>query len=108
VLRLAFCERVTQQPGVVRGGVVASPGDSTGGYAAMTMLDAGLGMVSVEYKVNVLASAVGDALVAAGQVIRAGRRLPVATTEVEVDGQGRSPPCTLLHQTLAPLAPRAS
>jgi uncharacterized protein (TIGR00369 family) len=107
VLRLAFSERVTQQQGFFHGGVVASLADSAGGYAAMTMLDAGLEIVSVEYKVNFLAPAVGDALVATGRLIRAGRRLSVATTEVDVVRSGEAKPCALLQQTLAPVTPGA-
>ncbi len=107
VLRLAFCERVTQQQGFFHGGVVASLGDSAGGYAAMTMLDAGLEIVSVEYKVNFLAPAVGDALVATGLLIRAGKRLLVSTTEVDVRRDGETRPCALLQQTLAPVTPGA-
>jgi uncharacterized protein (TIGR00369 family) len=108
VLRLAFSARVTQQQGFFHGGVVASLGDSAGGYAAMTMLEAGLEIVSVEYKVNFLAPASGEALVATGQLIRAGKRLLVSTTEVDVWRDGVARPCALLQQTLAPVMPGAA
>lgn len=107
VLRLPFSARVSQQQGFFHGGVVASLADSAGGYAAMTLLDAGLEIVSVEYKVNFLAPAIGEALIATGNLVRAGNRLLVSTAEVDVRRDGRAHPCALLQQTLAPVAPRA-
>jgi uncharacterized protein (TIGR00369 family) len=108
VLQLPFSERVTQQQGFFHGGVVASLADSAGGYAAMTMLDAGAEIVSVEYKVNFLAPAVGEALVATGNLVRAGQRLLVSTAEVDVIRDGVARPCALLQQTLAPVVPEAA
>lgn len=105
VLRLPFSDRVTQQQGFFHGGVVASLADSAGGYAAMTLLDAGQEIVSVEYKVNFLAPALGDALVATGNLVRAGKRLLVSTAEVDVIQDGEAKPCALLQQTLAPVTP---
>ncbi len=105
VLRLPFSDRVTQQQGFFHGGVVASLADSAGGYAAMTMLDEGLEIVSVEYKVNFLAPAVGDELIATGTLVRAGKRLLVSTAEVDVVRGGDMRPCALLQQTLAPSVP---
>ena len=58
--------------------------NSAGGYAAFGLMDAEDGILTVEYKLNLMAPAAGDLLVARGQVVRAGRTLTVARAEVGV------------------------
>ena len=60
--------------------------DSSCGYAAFSLMPAGAGVLSVEFKVNLLAPAKGDRLVARGRVIRAGRTISVC----QADGVMRS------------------
>jgi uncharacterized protein (TIGR00369 family) len=107
-LALPFSARVTQQQGFFHGGVVATLGDSAGGYAAMTLLDAGLEIVSVEYKINFVAPAVGQRLLAFGTCLKAGRRLLVSEARVDVEEAGTRRLCAILLQTLAPVMPRLS
>ena len=105
-LSLAFSDRVTQQQGFFHGGVVATLGDSAGGYAAMTLLDAGQEIVTVEYKINFLAPAIGERLEAVGTCLRAGRRLLVSEVRISTVDAGTARPCAVMLQTLAPVAPR--
>ena len=76
VIALPIEPRVSQQDGFVHAGVVVAALDSACGYAALTLLD-DAEVLTVELKVNLLAPAGGDRLVAEGEVIRAGRTLTV-------------------------------
>jgi uncharacterized protein (TIGR00369 family) len=80
-IELPVRDALTQQHGSVHAGVLASILDSAAGYAALSLMPAGAGVVSVEFKVNLLEPARGERIVARGQVVRAGRNLYVCTAE---------------------------
>jgi uncharacterized protein (TIGR00369 family) len=69
--------RLSQQNGFLHAGVVVAALDSACGYAALTLMPDDAEVLSVEFKVNLLAPASGDRLVAEGNVVRAGRTLTV-------------------------------
>jgi uncharacterized protein (TIGR00369 family) len=73
---------ISQQHGFVHAGAVTAIADSAAGYAALTLMPAGTGVLSTEFKINLLAPATGDRLVARGRVVKAGRTLTVAQSEV--------------------------
>jgi uncharacterized protein (TIGR00369 family) len=78
---LPYRDELTQQKGYVHGGILGMIADTACGYAAFSLMPAGGSLVTVEYKMNILTPARG-ALVARGQVVRAGRTLTVARGEV--------------------------
>ena len=80
-IALPFREDLTQQKGFVHGGIIGMIADTACGYAAFSLMPAGCSLVTVEYKINILAPARG-ALVARGEVVKAGRSLTVARAEV--------------------------
>ena len=82
VIELPFREDLTQQHGYLHAAIVTAIVDSACGYAALTRMPPDADVVSVEFKVNLLAPARGDRLVATGHVVRAGRTLTVCTGEV--------------------------
>ncbi|WP_370656877.1 PaaI family thioesterase [Streptomyces sp. NBS 14/10] len=73
---------VTQQHGYVHAGATSAIADSAGGYAALTLFDEGSEVLTVEYKINLLAPAAGDHLEAIGTVLKHGRTLTVCQLEV--------------------------
>ncbi|MEU4063443.1 PaaI family thioesterase [Streptomyces wedmorensis] len=80
---------VTQQHGYVHAGATSAIADSAGGYAALTLFDEDSEVLTVEYKINLLAPAAGDHLEAIGTVIKPGRTLTVCQLEVygvQIDG----------------------
>lgn len=81
-IRLPFREDLTQQHGFLHAGVIASVADSACGYAALSLMPAEAGVLSIEFKVNMLAPAKGDAVIARGAVIRAGRTIMVCRADV--------------------------
>lgn len=78
---LAYRPELTQQKAYVHGGILGMIADSACGYAAYSLMPADASLVTVEYKINILAPATGD-LVARGQVLRSGRTLSVTRAEV--------------------------
>jgi len=71
-----------QQHGFVHGGVTTAIADSAAGYAALSLYDEGDGILTVELKINFLAPADGEKLIARGQVIKPGRTLTVCRADV--------------------------
>lgn len=74
-------EDLTQQNGYMHAGIVTTVLDSACGYAAYTLMPAASSVLSVEFKVNLLAPATGDLIRVRAQVKRAGRTLTVCTAD---------------------------
>ena len=106
-IELPYSDAVSQQHGFFSGGVICTIADSAGGYAAFAMMDADDGILTVEYKLNLMALADGDLLVARGKVVRAGRTLTVARAEVGVVKNGVEVACAAMQQTLMRIIGRA-
>jgi uncharacterized protein (TIGR00369 family) len=80
-IELAYDERLTQQTGFLHAGVVTAVLYSACGYAAYTLMEPGSELLSIEFKVNLLAPAVGEKLVARASVVRAGRTITVCRAD---------------------------
>ena len=78
-------EDLTQQDGFMHAGIVTTILDSACGYAAYTLMPASSRVLSVEFKVNLLAPAKGDRVVARGRVKRSGRTLTVCSADAFAD-----------------------
>ena len=76
-IALPFDAQLVQQDGFLHAGVVAGVTDSACGYAALTRMDEGSEVLTVEFKINMLAPAAGERFIARGRVVRAGRTLTV-------------------------------
>lgn len=99
-IRLPHWSGVEQQHGFVHGGVVGMIADSAAGYAAMSVVPASASVLTVEYKMNLVAPADGEHLIARGKVVRPGRTLIVTQAEVFAVGEGRETLCALMQQTI--------
>ena len=77
-----FGAGLTQQHGYVHAGIVTALVDSACGYSAISLSPPGTEALTVEYKVNFLAPAMGERLIARGRVVRAGRTITVCSGEV--------------------------
>ena len=99
-IALPYRDDITQQKGFVHGGIIGMIADTACGYAAFSLMPADCSLVTVEYKINILAPAQGD-LVARGEVVKAGRTLTIARAEVY--GENRKHVATM-QQTLMMLA----
>jgi len=108
VLRAPIGPHVLQQHGAAHAGLAFMLGDSAAGYAALTLMPEGAEVMTVEMKINLMAPALGDALEAVGNVVRAGRRLTVVRAEVfALRGETRK--CiAILQGTMIPVDPAAA
>lgn len=79
---LPFRDDLTQQDGFLHAGIVAAVADTACGYAAHTLMPATARVLSIEFKLNLLAPAVGERLEARARVIRAGRTVTVCEADV--------------------------
>ena len=69
--------RLTQQHGFLHGGIVSTALDSACGYAALTTMPPDAGILTIEFKVNLLAPAKGERFRFEGNVIKPGRTITV-------------------------------
>ena len=81
-ISVPFSPALSQQHGYAHAGVITTIADSACGYAALTLAPPGSEVLSVEFKISLLAPAVGSRFVARASVLRAGRRLSFCTAEV--------------------------
>ena len=99
-IELPYREDLTQQKGYIHGGVLGMIADTACGYSAFSLMPADCSLVTVEYKINILAAA-RRSLVAKARVIKPGRTLTIARGEVYAD-DGRH--IATMQQTLMMLA----
>ncbi|HEY4216690.1 MAG TPA: PaaI family thioesterase [Gemmatimonadaceae bacterium] len=85
---LPFREELTQQHGSLHAAAVTAIVDSACGYAALSMMPPDVEVLSVEFKVNLLAPAIGERFVAVGRVLRAGKTITVCSGEVHAEQGG--------------------
>ena len=85
----AFCEihlpyraELSQQDGYFHAGIIATLADNAAGYAAYTLMPADSAVLTVEFKINLLAPGKGDKLISRGRVVKAGRTLTVCKSDV--------------------------
>ncbi|MDB4948325.1 MAG: PaaI family thioesterase [Gemmatimonadetes bacterium] len=81
-IELPFRGDLTQQNGFLHAGIVTAVVDSACGYAAHSLMAPGAEVLSVEFKVNLLAPAAGERFVARGRVLRSGRTLTVCAGDL--------------------------
>lgn len=79
---------LTQQHGYVHAGVIATIADSACGYAALTVMPEDAAVLSIEFKINMLAPAEGTRLIARGRVIKPGRTIVVCAADVHAEQSG--------------------
>ncbi|UZF92122.1 PaaI family thioesterase [Bosea sp. NBC_00550] len=91
---------VSQQHGFVHAGAVSAIADSAAGYAALSMMPMDRGVLTAEFKINLLAPAAGERIVARGKVVKSGRTLTLAQAEVFAESDGKARLIALLTATL--------
>ena len=87
-ITLPYRQDLTQQNGYLHAGIITTIADSASGYAAYSLMPPGAGVLSVEFKVNLLRPAIGKKFVAVAEVLKAGRSLSVVRADVIGQAQG--------------------
>ncbi len=97
---LPFRDELAQQHGYFHAGITSAIADSAGGYAALTLFPQSAEVVTVEFKINLMAPAQEGLLRAEANVVRSGRTLTICSVEVSVDRDGARIPAALMQQTV--------
>jgi uncharacterized protein (TIGR00369 family) len=106
---LPFREELTQQHGFVHAGIITAIADSACGYAALSLMPPGMGVLTIEFKVNFLNAAAGIRFVAQGQVVKPGRTVMVCTGAVVAErADGTQQTVALMQATMMVVRDRAA
>lgn len=76
-ITLPWAEPLTQQHGFLHAGMVATALDSACGYAGFTLMASDAAVLTIEFKINLLAPAQGDRFRMVGTVVKPGRTVTV-------------------------------
>jgi uncharacterized protein (TIGR00369 family) len=106
-ISLAFRPELSQQHGFFHAGIISAIADTAGGYAGFTLFAPDAGVLTVEFKVSLLAAAEGERAIAVGQVLRSGRTLTVCHIDAFVEKNGARVHCATGLQTLMALVGRS-
>ena len=106
-ISLVFRPELSQQHGFFHAGIVSTIADSAGGYAGFTLFPSDAAVLTVEFKINLLAAADGERVEAVGEVIRTGRTPTVCQLDAFVVKDGKRSHCATGLQTLIAVAGRA-
>jgi uncharacterized protein (TIGR00369 family) len=106
-IRLPFRPELGQQHGYFHGGVIGTVSDNACGYAAYSLAPPGSSILTVEYKLNIVAPGDGELLIARGTVVKPGRTLIVCRADTFVVADGRERLCATALETLLLLPGRA-
>jgi uncharacterized protein (TIGR00369 family) len=106
-LRPGYCEihlpwraDLTQQNGYFHAGIISTAVDTAAGYAGFTLMPPGSSVLSVEFKLNLLAPGDGELLIATGEVIKSGKTLVITRGEAYVVKGDKTTHCSTMQQTL--------
>lgn len=99
-IRLRHRPDICQQHGFLHAGVTTIIADSAAGYAAYSLMPAGSSVLTVEFKMNLMAPAAGESFLAVGRVQKPGRTLTVVTAEVIAHQRGAEKTVALMQTTM--------
>jgi uncharacterized protein (TIGR00369 family) len=89
-IEMPFSEHLTQQHGFVHGGILGTALDSACGFASLSLMPVDAGILTIEYKLNLLAPGRGERFRFIGRVRKAGRTITLADADaIAVDEAGR-------------------
>jgi len=103
-LRARLREELTQQHGYFHAGVSATMADVACGYAAYTLMTEGSSVLTVEFKINLIAPAKGEELIARARVVRSGKTLKICNADVYARNGADETHCATMLATIMCLA----
>lgn len=99
-IEVDYRPELTQQQGLFHGGVTTAIVDSACGYSALTLMPPGSEVLTVEFKINLMAPASGQRLIARGHVVRSGRTITVCQGEAYAVEDGTETLCAMMTATM--------
>ena len=106
-LTMPYAATYTQQHGFTHAGIIATALDSACGYAAFSLMPAEAEVLTVEFKVNLLAPARGERFAFRGRVVKPGRTITVCEAHAFAIGSGEEKLIATMTGTLMALFDRA-
>ncbi len=106
VIELPYRPELTQQDGFIHAGISSTIMDSACGYAAFSLMPAEARVLTIEFKINLLAPAAGDLFRAVGKVRKPGRSVYVAESELYASSDGADKLVATMHGTLMAVYPQ--
>ena len=106
-ISVPFADHITQQNGFIHGGVVGAIADNAAGYAAYSLINSEDSVLTVEYKLTLLAPAKGERVEVRAEVMRTGRTLTVVRSDVSAYDDGMEMLCATAVVTLIRMAGRS-
>lgn len=91
---------IAQQHGFVHAAALTAIADNACGYSALSLMPEGTGVLTTEFKLNLVAPAAGDLIVARGRVVKAGRTLSLCQAEVFAVSDGQEKLVALMTATM--------
>src|SRR4051812_23502906 len=105
-IELPYDAKLTQQHGFLHAGIVATALDSACGYAAFSLMPADAAVLTIEFKINLLAPAQGERFRMEGLVLKPGRTITVAEGRAYAIDGGREKLVATMGATLMAVAGR--
>lgn len=102
-LEVPYSMNISQQHGFFHAGIIGTMADNAAGYAAYSLMDSSSSILTVEFKLNLLSPADGDAIIAEAYVLKYGRTLTVCRSDVFILKQGVRKLCAASQSTLIEL-----
>jgi uncharacterized protein (TIGR00369 family) len=100
-LTMPFASAYTQQHGFVHAGIVATALDSACGYAAFSLMPTDAGVLTVEFKISLMAPAQGRRFIFQARVVKPGKTLSFCeATALAIDGDAEPRPVASMTATL--------
>lgn len=99
-IQVPHSEEMTQQHGYFHAGVAAAIADSACGYAAYGLMPVTSSVLTVEYKINLVAPAAGETLIARARVLRSGKTLKICAADVVAVKDGKETLCATTLSTI--------
>lgn len=103
-IQVPYKRELSQQHGFFHAGIIGTLADNSGGYAAFTLMPSDASILTVEYKLNLIAPGDGELLIGRGQVIKAGSTLTICRPEVFIVKNGVQTLCATALMTLITLS----
>lgn len=102
-IHVPYQKALTQQHGYFHAGVIGTLADNAAGYAGFSLMENNSSVLTVEYKLNLLAPGDGEKLIAKAKVVKNGRTLTICRSDVYVVKDGKEKLCAAAQVTLIQL-----
>ena len=102
-IHIPYDQKLTQQHGFFHAGIISTIADNAAGYAAFSLMEEDSTILSVEFKLNIMAPGDGEVLIGRSNVLKNGRTLTICRSEVYILKNGEEKLCAASQTTLMDL-----